>query len=299
LSRLGPAILGLMWILVSLAALMSSCQTAGPGPEIAAPTNPSGSATGAAPTRANPDAISTVSALATAFVSRATATPQSAIPTEAAPRGPATLTPTSIPVAASTQAVPPTPAGFRTLLDERFLDNQHGWPNDPKSTAWLTGGAYQLFARQPSQFVAIGAPLDEVLGDVVVTGAFRKVGGPPGGGYGLIVRDQRSGPRDGITQDGQFVVLEAGDLGEFGVWRRDGTRWIDVIPWTPSEVVHRGAQPNQVVVQILGTDMTFFVNGIEIAGVRATTLSRGGVGIFVGGDSNQVVLDRFTVQVPE
>jgi hypothetical protein len=188
---------------------------------------------------------------------------------------------------------------LRTVLDEHFVDNERGWPDNPQSTAWIAGGAYHLFARRPGQFVAVGAPLDQILGDVVVTATFRKVGGPSGGGYGLIVRDLRSGPRDGTNQDGQFVVLEAGDRGEFGVWRRDGSRWIDVIPWAPTEVVRPTVEPNELMVQVSGADMTFVLNGIELARVANIPLSQGRVGVFVGGDSNQVLLDRFTVQLPE
>jgi hypothetical protein len=154
-------------------------------------------------------------------------------------------------------------------------------------------------ARPATRFVAVRARLDAPVGNVVVTGLFRKVGGPPGGGYGLIVRDQAVGPGDGLSQDGQFVVLEVGDRGDFGIWRRDGNRWIDLIPWTRTEVVRPGGDPNQLVVESIGSALTFIVNGVQVARVNETGSSRGGVGIFVGGDFNSVVLNRLTVQTAE
>jgi hypothetical protein len=189
-------------------------------------------------------------------------------------------------------------APFRTVFDERFANNAQHWPDSPQSTAWFADGTYRLFARQPSQFVAIGAPIAQSLSDVVVTAAFRKVGGPPGGGYGLIVRDQGPGSRDGTNQTGRFYVLEAGDRGEVGMWRRDGDRWIELLPWTPSEAVRPGGAANELTVQAIGRRLTFLVNGKQVASQVDAVLADGAAGIFVGGDFNEVVLERFVVEVP-
>jgi hypothetical protein len=49
----------------------------------------------------------------------------------------------------------------------------------------------------------------------------------------------------------------------------------------------------------VGDQLTFSVNGSVIAVVTDDTFSDGGVGLFVGGDYNDVALDRFNVQLPE
>ena len=166
-------------------------------------------------------------------------------------------------------------------------------------TAWLAADGYHLFARQPGQFVAVGAPLTEAPADVVVTAKFRKIGGPPGGGYGVIVRDQGPGPRDGLNQGGRYYVLEAGDRGEVGIWRREGDRWVDLVSWQPSTAVRPGGATNEVQVQALGPRLVLSVNGTEAATATDSVLDAGRIGIFVGGDLNEVVLERFQVQVPE
>jgi hypothetical protein len=189
----------------------------------------------------------------------------------------------------------------RTILDERFAARPLNWPDDPASTAWfdgVDGGGYRLVAREPSRFVAVGAPHSAPLGDVVVQAAFRKVGGPAGGGYGIIVRDQGPGPRDGVHQGGRYYVLEAGDRGEVGIWRREGDRWVDLLPWTASGAVRPGSEPNELEVRAMGPHLSFFVNGALAASVIDTELTAGRVGVFVGGDLNEVVLDRFVVQAP-
>jgi hypothetical protein len=178
-------------------------------------------------------------------------------------------------------------------LDERFDGQPAGWPNDPRGTAWFAAGQYHMFAREPSRFVAIGVRLPVVARDARLTAEFHKTGGPPGGGYGLIMRDQ--GPtedRDGRNQGGEYLVLEVGDRGDVGVWQRDQTRWIDVLPWTHSEAVHAERRPNVIVASTSGTRVRFEVNGVQVADLSYAGLpASGGIGVFVGGDFNEVVLD--------
>ncbi len=225
--------------------------------------------------------------------------PPEDVPVQPAPLG--TAAPDTTPaaaVSASPGTPVPTPRALRTVFDDRFVNSQGSWPNNPESTAWFAEGAYRLLARQAGQFVAIGAPLRERFRDVVVTGVFRKVGGPVGGGYGLIVRDQGPGARDGASQVGRFYVFEVGDKGEVGIWRRDGDKWIDILPWTPSGAVSQGNSANTLSVQALGPQLTFSVNGQVVSSQTDTNLQEGSVGIFVGGDGNEVVIERFLVQVP-
>jgi hypothetical protein len=124
------------------------------------------------------------------------------------------------------------------------------------------------------------------------------VGGPNGGGYGIIVRDQAAATRDGVNQTGRFYVFEVGDNGEVGVWLRDGDTWVDLLPWTPSEVVRQGMAPNELIVSAVGDRLSFIVNGVPVATQTDNLLQRGGVGIFAGGDGNEVAVERLTVRVP-
>jgi hypothetical protein len=187
----------------------------------------------------------------------------------------------------------------RSLLDLRLADGAaRGWRENPPYVGW-SDGAYRLQARQITKFVAVGIPLAEPLGDGVVAATLRKTGGPPGGGYGLIIRDQGPDPRDGISQNMTAYVFEAGDLGEYGVWRRDGDHWIDLVPWMRSSAVHMGGSPNDLAVRATGDTFVFTVNGVDVATVQDDALMAGGIGLFVGGDNNEVAVDRFLVQVPQ
>jgi hypothetical protein len=216
-----------------------------------------------------------------------------AAPTVLSEAVPATVAATSIPTPAPT-AQPPA-----TLLDEHFINNDRKWPSSPQGTAWLTSGSYRLIPRQPTQFVAIGTPLTDRLRDVIVSATFRKLGGtPPGGGFGIIVRDQGPGPRDGIRQDGQYYVLEVGDKGEVGIWRRDTDHWVDLLAWQHSDAVHLGTATNALMVSAIGNRLSLSVNGTQVVSRTDETLSSGTVGMLVGGDGDQVAVDHLLVQTP-
>jgi hypothetical protein len=146
------------------------------------------------------------------------------------------------------------------------------------------------------QFVAVRAPVSGSFRDIRVTGTFRKVGGPPGGGYGLILRDQSPAPLDGITQMGRYYVFEVGDRDGVGIWRREGDRWIDILPWTPSTAVNGQGGTNVLVAEARGARLDFFVNDKLVASGEDAALAEGEVGVFTGGDGNDVLLTRFAVQ---
>jgi hypothetical protein len=208
----------------------------------------------------------------------------------AAPTATAEVHPTAVPTPV------PTPIVTRPKLG--FAAGQNAgtaWPSDPGSTAWLSGDGYHLFAREAQKFVAIGV-LSDQLRDVAVSATFHKTSGPPGGGYGIILRDQGPGARDGLNQAGRYYVLEVGDRGETGIWRREQSSWVDVQPWSASPAVRVGSAENELVVKAVGDQLTLRVNGVEVASKRDAELGAGGVGVFLGGDQNQAVLTQLTVE---
>jgi multidrug resistance efflux pump len=209
--------------------------------------------------------------------------------------------PTVAPSAVQTPAAPvssATPPG--SLVDEWFTDNRRQWPSDPQGPAWVAHGAYNLATRQNTRFVAIAIPGTDHLGDASITGSFRKIGGPPGGGYGLIVRNQEPSASllDGVNQNGRFYDFEVSDRGEFGVWLRDNDRWVDVVPWSQSSAVKPGVgAANDLTVTLVGDRLSFKVNDVEVTSHVDTQLHSGSAGVFVGGDGNQVELHHLSVSL--
>jgi hypothetical protein len=197
---------------------------------------------------------------------------------------------------------PPSPSSTAAqsgvVLDEWFADNSRHWLNDAKCSAWVADGAYNLVTRQPANFPAVGIPGTDHLGDATIAGSFRKTGGQPGGGYGLILRAQDPGSLDGVNQNGRFYVFEVGDQGDFGIWLRDNDHWVDIVPWSPSNAVKAGTgAANDLTVTASGDRLSFKVNDTEVASQLDAQLHSGSAGVFVGGDGNQVQLYHLTVSI--
>jgi hypothetical protein len=246
----------------------------------------------------SPVAVAITAAPATAAAAPTTSAPSA---TASAALQTTTQTPTLSPVTppapgapAATGASPAVPG--RTGFVETFADNQRRWPDNQQSTAWLIPGGYRLTPREASRFVAVRAPAATSFSDVRVSAVFRKLGGPVGGGYGLILRDQSQVPLDGLTQSGRYYVFEVGDKGEFGIWRRSEEQWIDIVPWTRSAAVHVGNVDNELQAQARGSELDLFINGTQVASGQDSVLADGSVGVFAGGDGNDVLLTRFVVE---
>jgi hypothetical protein len=165
------------------------------------------------------------------------------------------------------------------------------WPDNPRGSAFFAPDGYHLASRTPGRFVAVGL-LPNQQG-AVITATFRKIGGPAGGGYGIIVGDEGPGPRDGVNQQGKYLVFEVGDKGETGIWRRDGDQWADIVGWTPSPAVRAGTGDNTLELRLAPGQVVFSVNGTAI--VTHTSAVAGGIGVFLGGDGNEAVLTRLSV----
>jgi hypothetical protein len=295
------------FVLVGLAlvvlafVVIDSLQTLSPEAEVPTDVSPAVTLTGARTQRAVLPTLPQPVRAARTPAQQATAAPTLAQPAAAAPTAAqqATAAPTlaqpSVAAPAAEQGPAPSPtAALRTLLDESFTTGAPGWPNAATSSAWWDSVGYHLEPRLAGKHVAIAAPASSALGDVEVAGVFRKSGGPPGGGYGLILRAQ-GGPLDGINQGGRYYVFEAGDRGELGAWRREENKWVELVPWTGSSAVHTGDSENRLAVRAAGSQFTFSVNDTPVAQITDDTLPSGVVGVFTGGDGNQVLLERFTL----
>ena len=195
-------------------------------------------------------------------------------------------------------AVSPSSGVLRTVLDERFDGRTTGWLDNPAGPAWFGAGGYRMLARDPGQFVAVSVPLGLRVTDVVLSAVFEKTGGPDGGTYGLVLRAEPDIRLDGELQTGHYLVFEVSDRGEIGVWQREAVRWIELVPWTRSGAVRSGRASNELIVSDMSQQLTFSVNGQHVTQVASALPIGGAIGVFVGGDLNEVTLSRLLVQAP-
>jgi hypothetical protein len=187
-------------------------------------------------------------------------------------------------------------------MAERMVAPLANWPSNPDGNAWFDpDSGYHLYAREPGRFVATGVPLAQSLANGVLSAQFRKVDGPIGGGYGLIIRNQGNASElDSRNQLGRYMVLEIGDRGDVGIWERNQTRWIDVVPWSHSDAVRPGQGPNTLQATVHGAAVRLEVNGALVADVTYNGIPpSGGVGVFAGGDLNEVALEWLRIETTD
>ena len=186
-------------------------------------------------------------------------------------------------------------AHFRVAMDERFDAPKLPWPNDPLVSARRVPDGYRITSRSDTDFVAIGAPLNEAFRDVLAGATFRKVGGPETGVYGLLLRDRGPMPRDGRNQTGRFYLGQVDCRGAVSIWRREQDLWFELAPWAESDAVRTDGRSNDVTFESVGSRLTLTVNGQTAASTDDALLDEGGVGLFVAGSGNDVLIERFVV----
>jgi hypothetical protein len=68
------------------------------------------------------------------------------------------------------------------------------------------------------------------------------------------------------------------------------------VPWQPADAIHPGTGTNELTAQAIGSHLSLIVNGTTVASVDDPALTRGGIGLFAGGDGNEVLVEGLRVQ---
>ena len=59
-----------------------------------------------------------------------------------------------------------------------------------------------------------------------------------------------------------------------------------------------GGARNELLARAIGPELSFAVNGEPVVALSDAVLREGAVGVFAGGDANEVLLERLVVQTP-
>ena len=79
------------------------------------------------------------------------------------------------------------------------------------------------------------------------------------------------------------------------IWRREQDGWIELVPWTHCDALRPGESENDLSFEVVGGRLTLIVNGLLAAATHDALLDHGGVGLFVSGNDNDVLVERFVV----
>lgn len=137
-------------------------------------------------------------------------------------------------------------------------------------------GVYRLRVTAPEGFFWTSA--GRTFGDGVYEVEVTHATGPQDNGFGLLFRADSAA--------GAYYAFEISSDGYVWIGRcNDGcAQMITLVGegWTFSDAVHRGTgAANRLRVEASGSDLAFYVNGVEVGRVQDAALAEGDVGLFV------------------
>jgi hypothetical protein len=130
----------------------------------------------------------------------------------------------------------------------------------------------RVLVREPNRLAWASAGRD--LRDMRLTVEATQVAGPDDNEYGLLAR---------MEDSERFYCFAISGDGYFRVTLYDqGDRELLSGDWLPSNAIHRGEATNRLELVCDGSELTFLVNGTQLAQVVDTTLRHGDVGLYAG-----------------
>ena len=111
-------------------------------------------------------------------------------------------------------------------------------------------------------------------------------------GYGVVFRS---------TPEGEAYIFEIDDFGFWVMYVPSEGEWVDLVQYTEAPAINPTG-PNLLEVEAIGPEMTFFINGEEVAFIEDDAIESGSVGVVTelfGQDSELLVeFDNFELFVP-
>ena len=199
-------------------------------------------------------------------------------PMEEVPAEQATAEQPAAQVPAAEEPAAQAPAS-NTLFQDDFSDTNSGWDR----ADWESGitdynsGTYRMLVKIPSYDIWAN-PGRSFDGDIRVEADATKVAGEYDDDYGLICRysGEPSAPNYYyfiISSDG-YAVIGKVTAGE--------SVYISSEKMNPSDAIRQGMATNHLQADCIGSTLTFYVNGQQVASVSDTSFTAGDVGFIAG-----------------
>jgi hypothetical protein len=164
--------------------------------------------------------------------------------------------------------------------------------SDATASVEVQDGVMRVHVLVPNRLAWAAAGQD--LEDFRLTVEATQVGGPDDNEYGIQARMRDSGDfyRFSISGDGYFLVSKF----------VDGRQELLGSNWTPSEAIQQGRSTNVLEVLCDGKELTFVVNGQQLAQVEDGQFAHGDIGLYAGTFYEagvEIHFDNLTVTEPQ
>ena len=192
-----------------------------------------------------------------------------------------------------TAARPSSLSAGTVLFQDDFSQATSGWDRVKyaEGTMDYDGGAYRILVNALQ--ANFWATPHKDFGDVRIEVDAGKLAGPDGNRLGLICRS------DGKSY--YFFIVGSDGYYGLGIFKDARATLLGSSAMQSSSFINTGAAVNHLRFDCKGDELTPFVNGVQLADVRDTTLTHGDVGM-VAGTFDQpgvdIIFDNFVVLQP-
>ncbi len=181
------------------------------------------------------------------------------------------------------------------LFQDDFSDPASGWlqgNDDQGLTEYADGGMRIYVAKDVASELTLLEKM--TFADARIEVDASKTGGPDDNDFGVVCRYQ---------DENNFYFLEISSDGYYGIgkYKDNKLTLVSSEQMQSSDAIHQGTAANHLRVDCVGTTLTLYANGVQLASVEDYDFHAGSVGL-IGGTFQtagaDILFDNFSVLVP-
>ena len=92
------------------------------------------------------------------------------------------------------------------------------------------------------------------------------------------------------------LLITVGDEPKYEIIKHKNGAQTAIVPWTKSNIIRSGTNPNQLEVRTRGSDLTFYINGQYLDRITDTENFKGGVAGLYSSDVAEVAFDDLEIK---
>jgi hypothetical protein len=186
-----------------------------------------------------------------------------------------------------------TNANLPTSLTDDFSQPKWGTGKYDFGEIWYADDQYHMRAKEKT-YLVMYAPADYKTGNATVRVTARSVDGTATqSGFGLIVHGERSASNQ---LEDYALLINVGDEPKYEIIKHKNGAQSAVVPWTKSNIIRSGTNPNQLEVRARGSDLMFYINGQYVDRITDTENFKGGVAGLYTSDVAEVAFDDLEIK---
>lgn len=164
------------------------------------------------------------------------------------------------------------------LYSDDFSSSKSGWPysSDEYFKKSFKNGIYHVTVVPADYWNWVGAPSRLNFTDFIVEVEATKEAGPDDNVLGLMVRK--------VDASNFYAFLLSSD-GYYQIAKMENNSWSYASEWTKSSAIKTGNSTNLIKVTGKGSELALYANGVKLTDYNDSSFAYGGVGLYVGAQS--------------